>query len=55
MFENVSWLFVVAGGPIVIALAYIYVMARRRRLSAREKAQQHRAVDRLQHDERPNA
>lgn len=55
MFENAAWLLVVAGGPIVIALAYLFVMSRRRRLTAREKAAQHRAVDRLQHDERPDA
>lgn len=55
MFENSLWLFVVAGGPVIILAAYLFVLLRRRRLSARERAAQHRAVDRLQHDERPNA
>ena len=55
MFENAFWLFIVAGGPIVIAIAYLFVRSHRRRLSRREKSAQHRAVDRLQHDERPNA
>lgn len=55
MFENVSWLMIVAGGPLVIAIAYLFVMSRRRRLTQGERAAQHRAVDRLQHDERPEA
>lgn len=55
MIENSLWLFIVAGGPVVIALAYLFVMARRRRLTAREKAAQRRAVEELQHDERQDA
>ena len=55
MFENSLWLFVVAGGPVIIAIAYLIVLTRRRRLTASERVAQHRAVDRLQHDERPSA
>ncbi len=55
MFENSLWLFVVAGGPIVIAVAYIIALSRHRRLTTGEKIAQHEAIQDLQHDERPNA
>ncbi len=32
------WFFAVAGGPLVLALAIIYALLRRRRLSREEKA-----------------
>jgi hypothetical protein len=44
---TVLWLMVVAGGPILLALAIIYAISRKRRLSRSEKAAQTESVDRL--------
>ena len=50
MFENSGWLLVVAGGPIVIGAALLYAYMNRRRLTRREKAEQHEAVQELYED-----
>lgn len=41
------WLATVIGGPILIGLAFIWALARRRRLTAGEKRRRHEAVDNL--------
>jgi C4-dicarboxylate-specific signal transduction histidine kinase len=50
MLENMGWLLVVALGPLILAGALIYAYVNRRRLSRREKEQQHRAVQELYDD-----
>jgi hypothetical protein len=50
MFENSGWLLVVAGGPIIIAAAFLYAYMNRRRLTRQEKAEQHEAVQELYED-----
>lgn len=50
MFENSGWLLIVAGGPIVIGAALLYAYMNRRRLTRREKAEQHEAVQELYED-----
>lgn len=47
MFENSTWLLLVAGGPVLIAAAIAYALMTRRRLTPREKARQHEAVQDL--------
>jgi hypothetical protein len=41
------WLVVTAGGPVLLAIAIVYGIAHRRRLSRGEKAAQRDAVDQL--------
>lgn len=44
---EVLWLATVIGGPILIALAIIWALARRRRLTQSEQRRRHEAVDDL--------
>jgi hypothetical protein len=39
------WLLLVAGGPLLLGLAFAYGIARSRRLSPREREARHRAVE----------
>lgn len=41
------WLLAVAGGPLLLAAAFIYALARQRRLSRSEKAAQSEATREL--------
>lgn len=50
MLENTGWLLVMTIGPIVIGAALIYAYLNRRRLTRREKAVQHEAVQELYED-----
>lgn len=57
--SNYLWLFVVAGGPILIALVIAYGMMRSRRLTPGEKEARHEAIEELyqkddKHDARPS-
>ncbi|MGX7871535.1 hypothetical protein ACVDG5_000160 [Mesorhizobium sp. ORM6] len=47
MFGTDLWLFVVAGGPLVLVLAIIYVLFTRRRRSSAEQRESDRATERL--------
>lgn len=47
--SNYLWLFVVAGGPVLIALAIAYAMMRSRRLTPGEKEARHEAIEKLYH------
>jgi hypothetical protein len=47
MFENSMWLFVVAGGPIVLGIAIAYALLTRRRKSMAEREASKRATERL--------
>lgn len=47
MFENDLWLYVVAGGPVVLAAVIAYAMLTRRRRSGAEREQSARATERL--------
>lgn len=49
--EYLFWLLVVAGGPLLLAAAFAYALVRRRRLTAREKAAQHEAIDEIYHSD----
>ena len=50
MFENSMWLLVVAGGPIVLAIAIGYALLNRRRLGAAERRERDQATRRLYRD-----
>ena len=50
MIENTGWLLAVTLGPLILAGALIYAYARKRRLTRREKAEQHEAVQELYED-----
>lgn len=50
MLENTGWLLVQTLGPLILAIAVIYAFMHRRRLTQREKEQQHRAVEELYED-----
>lgn len=43
---NYMWLFAVAIGPVILALAFIYIRMRRHRLTRAERAASKAAVDR---------
>lgn len=45
------WIFVVAGGPLVLFLVIVYALARRRNLRFAEKLEQDRATERLYRDQ----
>ncbi len=47
MFENDMWLLVVAGGPIILAVALIYAIMRRRRRGRAEQRESDRATEKL--------
>ncbi len=50
MIENLGWLFAVALGPVILGAAILYAYTKRRRLTSREKAEQHEAVQELYED-----
>lgn len=50
MIENTVWLLAVTLGPLILAGALIYAYSKRRRLTRREKAEQHEAVQELYED-----
>lgn len=50
MIENTGWLLVMTLGPLILAGAVLYAYTHRRRLTQREKEQQHRAVEELYDD-----
>lgn len=45
--EQFPWLLVVAGGPLLLAVAFAYVLLRRRRLTPSERVAQHEAIEDL--------
>ena len=47
MFENGMWLFVVAGGPLIIAILIAYALLTRRRRGPAERRESARATERL--------
>jgi len=47
MVENMLWLLVVAGGPLVIAVLVAYALLNRRPLGPAERRERDRATDRL--------
>jgi hypothetical protein len=47
MFENGMWLFVVAGGPLIIAILIAYALLTRRRRGPAERGESARATERL--------
>jgi len=49
--SNFLWLLTVAGGPIILGIAVIYAVMRRRRLKASEKLRQHEGTERLYQDD----
>jgi len=50
MFENTGWLLITTVGPLVIGAAIIYAFLNRRRLTRREKVEQHVAVQDIYED-----
>lgn len=50
MFENGLWFFVVAGGPIILALALAYALLRRRRRTLAERREWDRKTEELYRD-----
>jgi hypothetical protein len=51
MFENSFWLFVVAGGPIILAVIIAYALLTRRRRGLAERKESERATRTLYNDE----
>ena len=47
MFENSMWLFVVAGGPLIVAILIAYALLNRRPRGPAERRESDRATDRL--------
>ncbi|MCL6705426.1 hypothetical protein M8R20_00290 [Pseudomonas sp. R2.Fl] len=45
------WLLAVAGGPLLLAAAFVYAIFRQRRLSSGERRRQHVAENELYHRE----
>lgn len=50
MMESLWWTLLTIGGPLVIAAVIIYALMNRRRLTHREKTEQHHAVEKLYED-----
>jgi hypothetical protein len=53
MVENILWIIVVAGGPVVLGLAIAYALVTRRRRSRAQREISEREVDRLYTDNEP--
>lgn len=47
MFENGMWLFVVAGGPLIIAIVVAYALLNRRHRGPAERRETAEATDRI--------
>jgi hypothetical protein len=54
MFENSLWLFVVAGGPLILAAVVAYALLTRRRRGPAEKQQTAQATARLYREKEPD-
>jgi hypothetical protein len=51
MFENSMWLFVVAGGPLILAILIAYALLTRRRRGPAERRESGQATERLYREE----
>jgi len=50
MVENALWLLIVAGGPLLLAVLFAWVLLTRRRLGPAEKREQDRATREVYRD-----